>query len=166
MSSGVAVTAGTVMTGDPNPSGPCESSHSATWTALKEVSAMKRTAPMSPFWNSRLSRTFFNPSTIRRYTTVALIVGLVTLVCFLWAVAAGAYNYPHAANLFTHPPFRAFLVILTWSLIYKLLTGTTDPGLGGRYGFERNAARVSRITVIAITTLLTVTALLPALLGH
>jgi succinate dehydrogenase/fumarate reductase cytochrome b subunit len=121
---------------------------------------------MSPFWNYRWSRTFFNPSTIQRYTALALIVGLVTLVCFLWAVAAGAYNYPRAANLFARPLFRAFLVILTWSLIYKMLTGTTDPRLGGRYGSERNAARVSRITVIATTTLLTVTALLPALLGH
>jgi succinate dehydrogenase / fumarate reductase cytochrome b subunit len=135
-------------------------------TVLKEVSAMKRAAPLSPFWNYRWSRTFFNPSIIQRYTAFVLIVGLIMLVYFLWAVAAGAHSYARAAKLFAHPLFRAFLVILTWSFIYHLLAGIRHLILDAGYGLERNAARGSGIAVIVAVTVLTAAALLLSLFKH
>ena len=116
------------MTGDPS-SPALVSRHIRCLGLFEEANAMKRSAPMSPSWNYRWSRTFFNSSTIRRYTTVVLIVGLVRLVSFLYAVAAGALSFPRAAKLFAHPPFRILLVMLTWSLIYTLLTGVRRPTL-------------------------------------
>ena len=133
---------------------------------LKEVNVMKRPAPISPFWNYRWSRTFFNPSIIQRYTALVLIVGLVMLVYFLWAAAAGAQRYSRAAKLFASPLFRAFLVILTWSFIYHLLAGIRHLILDAGYGLERNAARISGIAVIVAATVLTATAWLLALFIH
>jgi succinate dehydrogenase / fumarate reductase cytochrome b subunit len=121
---------------------------------------MKRSASMSPFWNSRWSRI----SIIQRYIVFVLMVGLITLVYFLWAVTAGDQSYARATKLFVHPLFRAFLIILTWSSTYHLLAGIRHLSLDAGYGFERSAARASGIAVIIVATLLTLPALLPTLL--
>ena len=127
---------------------------------------MKQTAPTSPFWIYKSSRTLFNPSIIHRYTAFVLTAGLVTLVYGPWAVASGAASYARAQALFAHPLFHAFLVVLAWSFSYHFLAGMRHLILNAGYGLERRTARISGIAVIIATTILTAAGCLLVLFRH
>jgi succinate dehydrogenase / fumarate reductase cytochrome b subunit len=117
---------------------------------------MNHPRPTSPFWIYSSRFTFFNPSIVHRYTAIALVVGLIALIYFLWSVAAGSQSYTQARALFSTPVFPVLMFALAWSFCFHLLNGLRHLTLDAGYGFGKKSARTSGALVLLSATVLAI----------
>lgn len=79
--------------------------------------------PLSPHlqvWKWSLTMAL---SILHRTTGVALSVGLLLLVCWLWAIASGPQHYDAIVGVASSPLGMLFLFGWTFALYFHLLTG-------------------------------------------
>jgi succinate dehydrogenase / fumarate reductase cytochrome b subunit len=102
----------------------------------------KYSRPLSPFmlyrWQYTMALSF-----LHRATGCALSVGLLLLVYWLAAAAAGAEAYSKAQAVFAHPLIRLLLIAFSFSFFYHLLNGVRHLVWDAGHGYEKKTARLS-----------------------
>jgi succinate dehydrogenase / fumarate reductase cytochrome b subunit len=102
----------------------------------------------------RMSRYTLATSIFNRFTGLVLSVGLILLVYWLWAVAAGRGAYEQAQELLGLPAFKlvygGFIVAFGYHLIAGIRHLIWDTG----HGLERAQAMRSSAVVVLATLLL------------
>ncbi|HWK74112.1 MAG TPA: succinate dehydrogenase, cytochrome b556 subunit [Povalibacter sp.] len=105
-------------------------------------SPAKHVRPLSPFliyrWQYTMALSF-----LHRAAGCALSVGLLLLVYWLAAAAAGADAYANAQQVFANPLIRLVLFVISFSFFYHLMNGVRHLFWDAGYGFEKAVARKS-----------------------
>jgi succinate dehydrogenase / fumarate reductase, cytochrome b subunit len=102
----------------------------------------KRERPLSPFMNYRWQYTN-TLSILHRLTGIFLAFGLVALVYWLAALAAGPERYSQAQAVLVSPLGSLALVAWSLSFFYHFLNGIRHLFWDVGYGFELKVARAS-----------------------
>ena len=116
-----------------------------------------RSRPLSPF----MIGPYYKPqltsmlSITHRLTGVGLVVGLLVLVYWLVAVAAGPEAYANALHVLNSPFMVLLLFLWTWALFYHLCNGIRHLFWDAGYGFEIETAYKSGKAVVAASVILT-----------
>lgn len=113
--------------------------------------------PLSPFMLGSVYRFQITSllSITHRITGIALTVGSVLLVAWLWSAAYSAECYNWLMDLFAHPVVLAMLIGWTFALYYHLANGIRHLFWDAGYGFGIHNATRSGIAVILFTVLMT-----------
>jgi succinate dehydrogenase / fumarate reductase cytochrome b subunit len=93
-------------------------------------------------------------SIVNRITGLALSTGLVLLVYWLVAVAAGARSFARAAMILSSPPCKVLYAILVVAFCYHLTAGIRHLVWDTGRGLERAQSRASARAVVAISIVL------------
>jgi succinate dehydrogenase / fumarate reductase, cytochrome b subunit len=93
-------------------------------------------------------------SIVNRITGLALSTGLVLLVYWLVAVAAGARSFARAATILSSPPGKVLYAILVVAFCYHLTAGIRHLVWDTGRGLERAQSRASARAVVAISIVL------------
>ena len=112
--------------------------------------------PLSPHLSVYKFKYTLTTSILNRFTGLALSLGLVLLVYWLLAVAAGAQVYARASRVLSQPlmwPVYAGLII---AFCYHLSAGIRHLVWDTGRGLERAQARRSAYLVAAVSIVLTV----------
>jgi succinate dehydrogenase / fumarate reductase cytochrome b subunit len=113
--------------------------------------------PLSPHIQIyRLKHTFLSLSVWHRATGVALTVGIVLLIYWLAAAAAGSTSYDRALEVLSSPLAKIAMFGWLWSFFYHLLAGIRHLGWDLGYGFEKVFARKTGRLVLVGSVVLTV----------
>lgn len=102
-----------------------------------------------PQWTSMLS-------ILHRFTGIALAVGALLLVCWLYAAASGPAEYAAITAFIGSWLGRLLLFGWTFSLFYHLCNGIRHLGWDAGWGFELPTAYGTGLLVIAFSLALTV----------
>lgn len=120
--------------------------------------AARPARPLSPHlgiyrWGWTMSLSIFH-----RVTGIALAVGTVLLVYWLFAAASGPQSYIRAQALVAS--WFGQVCLLGWSvaLFYHLFNGLRHLAWDSGRGFELKTARVSGLLVLAVTAAVTILA--------
>lgn len=105
-------------------------------------SPAKFVRPLSPYLNYRWQYTMAL-SFLHRVTGCAMTVGLLLLVYWVVAAAAGAEAYARAQETFAHPLIRVALILFSFSFFYHLANGVRHLVWDAGHGFEKKTARAS-----------------------
>ena len=113
------------------------------------------TRPLSPHLSVyRMSRYTLATSISNRLTGVGLSVGLLLLVYWLVALAAGAPSYANAVRVLGSPPVKLVYTFLILCFCYHLVAGVRHLVWDTGHGLERAQAQRSAWVVIAVSLLL------------
>jgi succinate dehydrogenase / fumarate reductase cytochrome b subunit len=97
-------------------------------------------------------------SILHRATGVAMSVGLLVLVLWLWAIAGGEPAYDSWVDVFGGMPLRFLLAAWLVAFVYHLANGIRhlfwDAGMGMERAQARRSGRVVVAAVVVICTLL------------
>ncbi len=107
------------------------------------MSTSKSARPLSPHLGIYRWQYTMTLSILHRVTGVALSIGLLLLVYWLAALAAGEAAYAQAREVFAHPLTRIALVGFSFAFFYHLLNGVRHLAWDTGRGFERRSARLS-----------------------
>jgi succinate dehydrogenase / fumarate reductase cytochrome b subunit len=102
-----------------------------------------------------MSRYTLATSIFNRFTGVALSLGLLLLVYWLMAVAAGPLSFARAARLLSMPLAKALYAALIVAFCYHLIAGIRHLVWDTGRGLERRQAHFSAWLVIVASLLLT-----------
>lgn len=94
-------------------------------------------------------------SIFNRLTGLALSAGLVLLVYWLVAVAAGAHSFARAATILSSPLCKLLYAILIIAFSYHLTAGIRHLVWDTGRGLERAQSRASARAVVVISIVLT-----------
>jgi succinate dehydrogenase / fumarate reductase, cytochrome b subunit len=113
------------------------------------------TRPLSPHLSVyRMSRYTLATSIFNRLTGLALSLGLVLLVYWLMAVAAGALPFARAARLLAALPAKLLYLVLIVAFSYHLVAGIRHLVWDTGRGLERAQSRSSAHLVVLVSALL------------
>lgn len=108
-----------------------------------------RTRPVSPHLSVyKMSRYTLATSIFNRFTGIALSLGLLLLVYWLTAVAAGARSFAHAMRLLATPLAQLVYAALIVSFSYHLVAGIRHLVWDTGHGLERAQSRRSAVLVV------------------
>jgi succinate dehydrogenase / fumarate reductase cytochrome b subunit len=93
-------------------------------------------------------------SIANRFTGMALSVGLLLLVYWLTAIAAGARSYARAAQLLALPVMKLVYAALIVAFSYHLVAGLRHLVWDTGRGLERAQSRRSAWVVVAVSLVL------------
>ena len=102
----------------------------------------------------RMTRYTLATSIFNRLTGLALSAGLLLLVYWLLAVAAGAAAFAHAARLLSLPAFKLLYGALIVAFSYHLVAGIRHLVWDSGRGLERAQSRLSAYVVVAVSVAL------------
>lgn len=111
--------------------------------------------PLSPYLTVYRWPIMMTLSILHRTTGVALSVGLMLLVVWLQAVAAGAGAYQAVTGFMQSVPGRLLLVAWSFAFFFHLANGVRHLVWDAGYGFEKSQARASAWVVISATIVMT-----------
>jgi len=92
-------------------------------------------------------------SILHRVSGIALFTGLIGLVFWLVAVAAGPAAYAGASALTGSAPARILIALALLALCYHFCNGLRHLAWDIGWGFERAQARRSAVIVVVVTLL-------------
>ena len=112
--------------------------------------------PISPHLSVyRMTRYTLATSIFNRLTGVGLSLGLLLLVYWLTAIAAGAAAQARAQHLLAHPLMKLIYVALIVSFSYHLVAGIRHLVWDTGRGLERAQSQRSAWLVVAVSLALT-----------
>ena len=111
--------------------------------------------PLSPHLGVYKFKYTLASSILNRFTGLALSLGLLLLVYWLLAVAAGARAAAHAARALSHPLTRSLYAALIIAFSYHLTAGIRHLVWDTGRGLERAQSRRSAWLVAAVSITLT-----------
>jgi succinate dehydrogenase / fumarate reductase, cytochrome b subunit len=113
------------------------------------------TRPLSPHLSVyRMSRYTLATSIFNRFTGVALSLGLVLLVYWLMAVAAGGEPFARAVRVLSHPLAKLVYLGLIVAFSYHLIAGIRHLVWDTGHALERAQSHRSAWIVIVLAALL------------
>jgi succinate dehydrogenase / fumarate reductase cytochrome b subunit len=101
-----------------------------------------------------MSRYTLATSIFNRFTGVALSCGLLLLVYWLWAVAAGPAQFARATAVLRSLPVKLIDLALIVAFSYHLVAGIRHLIWDSGRGLERRQSRLSAYVVVASSALL------------
>jgi len=115
--------------------------------------------PLSPHWTVYRFGYTMSLSLLHRFMGLVLSVGLLVLVGWLCAAAAGPEAYEGFIRWLPLPLVKAGLALLTLAFVYHLANGVRHLCWDAGLGFERAQARRSAGIVLAFTVVVGAVAL-------
>ncbi len=112
--------------------------------------------PLSPHLSVYKFKYTLTTSILNRVAGLALSMGLLLLVYWLLAVAAGARTAARAARVLSHPLMRPLYAALIFAFCYHLTAGIRHLVWDTGRGLERAQSRRSAWLVVAVSLTLTV----------
>jgi succinate dehydrogenase / fumarate reductase cytochrome b subunit len=110
--------------------------------------------PLSPHLSVYRFKYTFITSFANRMTGVGLSVGLVVLVYWLSALAAGSQAFDKASIVLGHPVFKVLLVLFGFAVVYHLIAGIRHLVWDTGHGLERAQSKSSAAVVIGVSIVL------------
>jgi len=117
-----------------------------------------RQRPLSPHLGIYRWQWTMALSILHRFTGVALAVGTLLLIYWLWAAASGPASYAHAGAFIGSWFGRLLLLGWTVALFYHLFNGIRHLLWDAGKGFELKTAWLSGMFVLAATAAATILA--------
>lgn len=109
------------------------------------------TRPLSPHLSVYKFKYTLTTSILNRFTGLGLSLGLLLLVYWLLAVAAGAAAHARAERALSHPLMRPLYAALVVAFCYHLTAGIRHLVWDTGRGLERAQARRSAWLVVAVS---------------
>ncbi|MEY4761038.1 MAG: hypothetical protein RLZZ200_894 [Pseudomonadota bacterium] len=109
--------------------------------------------PLSPHLSVYRFAYTMSLSILHRATGIALSAGLLMLVCWLMAAAAGPETHASVTSALSHGPFQVVLAAWLVSFVYHLGAGIRHICWDFGYGFEKHQARASARWLVVLVAL-------------
>jgi succinate dehydrogenase / fumarate reductase cytochrome b subunit len=113
-----------------------------------------------------MSRYSLATSIFNRFTGVGLSLGLIVLVYWLMAAAAGAAGYARAMRLLAHPLAQLVYALLIVAFCYHLVAGIRHLIWDTGRGLERRQSQRSAWLIVAVSIALMLLVACGAWLGR
>lgn len=119
------------------------------------ASTRRKERPLSPFLSIYRWPVTMLTSIVHRVTGVGLGLGVLVVVWWLIAAAAGPGAYNDFLTVSSHFLGRIVLFGFTWALVYHALNGVRHLVWDMGYGFEKTRAERMGIVIIVLSVVLT-----------